>query len=246
MKLKFARGNAKLNKRTAIFSLPAGHTCPGALLCMARANEHTGKITDGVHAEIRCYAASSENLFRNIRVSRWRNFRALLAAKTVSAMADLIHNSLPRKRITLCRVHASGDFFNQSYFDAWLEVARRNPQITFYGYTKALPFWVARLADIPSNLKLVASIGGRFDNLIAKYNFRVSKIVTSEAEAKQLGLKIDHDDTLLWKGNDSFALLLHGTQKAGSLMSKLLYKLRKLGKGGYKADYFAHYAKGAK
>ena len=64
-KLKFAKGNAKLGKNTVIFNLPAGATCPGALLCLSRANRKTGKLTDGPKNQFRCYAASTENLKLN-------------------------------------------------------------------------------------------------------------------------------------------------------------------------------------
>lgn len=248
-KLKFAKGNAKLGKATAIFSLPAGHTCPGALLCMSRANEHTGKLTDGPKNVFRCYAASGENLFRNIRVSRWRNFRALLKAKTIEAMASMIERSMPRKGIKLCRIHSSGDFFSQAYFDAWLLVASRKPEIVFYAYTKALNFWIARLGKLPSNMRLVASRGGRFDTLIEQYKLRCVTVVGTnpmllpELEAKQLGLKIDHDDTLAWKTKDNFALSLHGTQPAGTPAAKAWQHIRIHGQGGYKTNYFDHYAK---
>ena len=242
-KLKFSKGNAKLKGDTAIFSLPAGHTCPAALLCSSRAHKDTGKLTDGPQCLFRCYAASAENLFRNIRVSRWRNFEALQACKGITAMATLINRSLPRKGIKLVRIHSSGDFYSQSYFDAWLAVAKINPAIVFYAYTKALPFWVNRLADIPSNFKLVASLGGRYDAMIEQHSLRNARVVFSEAEAIKANLPIDHDDTHAWQGNGNFALLLHGTQPKGSQASKDLYSLRKQGKGGYKADYFAHYAK---
>lgn len=241
-KLKFAKGNAKLEKDTAIFSLPAGHACPAALLCQSRADKLTGKLTDGNRNVFRCYAASAENLFRNIRVSRWRNFEALQACKGVTAMADLILRSMPVKGIKLCRIHSSGDFFSQSYFDAWLAVARSKPDVIFYAYTKALPYWIARSSDVPSNFRLVASRGGRYDSLIEAHNLRNVKVVFSEAEAIKANLPLDHDDTLAWKETGNFALLLHGTQPAGSYASKVLYSLRKQGKGGYKADYFAHYA----
>ena len=242
IKLKFARGNAKLKRDTAIFSLPAGHTCPAAMLCQSRADRITGKLTDGAKTVFRCYAATGENLFRNVRLSRWRNFDALKGLDRV-AMARLINRSLPRKGVKLCRIHASGDFFNQAYFDAWLFVARANPSIVFYAYTKALPFWIKRIDKIPSNFKLVASRGGRYDNLIEAHNLRNVRVVCSEAEAIQLDLLIDHDDCLAWKGDNNFALLLHGTQPKGSKMAKVLYALRKAGKGGYKSDYFAHYSK---
>jgi hypothetical protein len=229
-KLKFAKGNAKLSKTTAIFSLPAGHTCMGARDCLARKD-----------ISFRCYAATSENMFRNVRVSRWRNFD-MLRGKSIADMVTLISQSLPRN-IKLVRIHSSGDFFSQTYFDAWLQVVRANPSIVFYAYTKALPFWVYRLKELPANFRLIASRGGKFDTLIDQYKLRCAEVVFSESEAKAKGLKIDHDDKLAWQSDKNFALLLHGTQPAGSNAGKQLAQLRKQGVGGYKADYFAHYDK---
>ncbi len=246
-RLKFAKGNAKLGKETAILSLPAGWTCNGAKDCLSRANRLTGKLTDGKDVKFRCYAASSENLFANVRKGRWNNFE-LLRGKTIPQMTELISRSLPRK-IKLCRIHASGDFFSQDYFDAWIEVAKQFPAIVFYAYTKALPYWVNRLNEIPNNLRLVASLGGRFDEMVKVYNLRRVEVVFSVQAAKDDKLPIDHDDSLAWKTKGNFALLLHGTQPAGSEAGKQLYKLRHSGAkvtGGYKADYFAHYDKSGK
>lgn len=244
IKLSFAKGNAKLEKDTAIFSLPAGHTCPAALHCLSSANRLTGKLTDGKQNLFRCYAANSENLFSSVRKSRWSNFD-LLKGKTEKEMVALINLSLPHKGIKLCRVHASGDFFNQTYFDAWLQVARINPEIIFYAYTKALPFWVARKNEIPLNFRLVASRGGRYDSLIVTENLRSVTVVFSESEAVNLGLPIDHDDKLAWNTTRNFALLLHGSQPKGSEAVKALVALRKQGKGGYNAAYFSSYKKPA-
>ena len=47
------------------------------------------------------------------------------------------------------------------------------------------------------------------------------------------GLVIDHDDTSAYMQNNSFALLLHGTQPKGSKAAKALSALRKEGIGGY-------------
>jgi hypothetical protein len=167
-------------------------------------------------------------------------------------MVALINHSLPRKGIKLVRIHASGDFFSQTYFDAWLEVAKLNPQLIFYAYTKTLKFWVARLGSIPANMRLVASEGGLQDSLINQYGLRYVKVVgtnpaiTPEAEAAELGLTIDHDDSLAWKQNKSFAIALHGTQPAGSQAGKAWHAIKTKGRGGYKVDYFAHYAKSGK
>ena len=245
--LVFGVGNAKLERDTVVFSLPAGHACPFAHQCRSAAERVTGKIQDGSHTQFRCYAANTEALFRNVRESRWQNFEAIKAAGSTLQMAALIDRCIPRRKgkTKLVRYHQSGDFFNQAYFDAWLLVARNNPDLTFYGYTKALPFWVKRLNEIPANMKLVASRGGSADNLISMFGLRSAKVVFSEAEAAKLNLPIDHDDTHVWKYDGDFAILLHGTQPAGSEAGKAWYKLHKAG-GGYKAGYFDHYKKHGK
>ena len=127
----------------------------------------------------------------------------------------------------------AGDFFNQTYFDAWMEIARKNPTRRFYGYTKALPLWVKHLDSIPKNFKLTASYGGTHDHLIGKHNLKFAKVVKSIEEAKILGLPIDHDDSLAYGSNKSFALLLHGQQPAGSIWAKAWSNLKKIGMGGY-------------
>ena len=236
-----------MHKDTAIFNIPAGHTCLFAKLCRSNANRETGKITDGPHTEFRCYATLPENLFKNVRESRWRNFELLKQAKTVIGMANLIESSIiGKENIKLVRMHSSGDFFSQSYFDAWLLFAQQHSELTVYGYTKALPFWIKRLNSIPANMKLVASRGGTHDVLIDALGLRSVKVVFSEEEAKKLGLELDHDDCLCWKGTGDFGILLHSTQPAGSEAGRAWYKISKQGPGGYKSDYFHHYEKSGK
>ena len=163
-------GNAKV-KGAAVFSLPAGHSCPFAKTCHSKADRVTGKITDGPHNQFRCFATTPELLFKNVRESWWSNFDSLKAAKTTLGMASLIDQSLPQG-VSRIRIHGSGDFFNQNYFDAWVMVAKQHPNLIFYGYTKALPLWSARIGTLPPNLHLVASVGGTHDHLIAPNNLR--------------------------------------------------------------------------
>ncbi len=247
-RLNFTLGNAKLKRDTAILSLPAGWSCPFAMECKSCADRLTGKIKDGPHAKIRCYATGAECLFPNIRRFRWNNFEAIQRAKTVIGMAELIERSLLIKRkIKLVRFHQSGDFFSQAYFDAWLLVAQQHPEWIVYGYTKALPYWIKRLGSIPANFKLVASRGGTHDFLIEMFGLRSARVVLSEREARRKWhLPIDHDDTHVWKYDKDFAILIHGTQPPGSKAGKAWYRISKHGKGGYKSDYFAHYDKGKK
>jgi hypothetical protein len=219
-------GNAKLPKFITTLSLPAGYTCPGAKLCKSRADINDGHITDGPDTQFRCFAASAEAAFRSSRELRWHNRELLAQAKTRERMAQLILAGIPR-RASVIRVHDSGDFFNQDYFDAWLDVARERQDVLFYAYTKSLNFWVVRLEEIPENMVLTASYGGNFDDLIVKHELRHSVVVFHPDEATQKGLRIDHDDRLAYtRGVDSFALLLHGTQPKDSDASVAIKRLK--------------------
>jgi hypothetical protein len=150
-------------------------------------------------------------------------------------MANLIEASLPKQDIV--RIHVGGDFFNQNYFDAWILVSERNPDKTFYAYTKSLPFWINRFEKLGRagtvNFKLTASRGGKRDDLIAEFDLKEAVVVFTEEQAEEKGLIIDHDDTLAYLQDKSFALLLHGAQPAKSEASKALQVLKKKGKGGY-------------
>jgi hypothetical protein len=229
--LKFGKANAKLrnmpNAKVATFSLPAGWTCPAAVDCLAKADRTTGKVTDGTHATFRCFAATDEARSPSARSMRWHNFDAL-RGHDATEIAALIAEALPRD-CNVVRIDVSGDFFNQAYFDAWIIVARMFPNVTFYAYSKSLDYWASRLGDIPANLNLTASVGGRHDALIGEYGLKSATVVFSPAEADALGLKIDHDDTAAAFGTASFALLLHGTQPKGSDASAALSAMRAAG-----------------
>lgn len=242
--LSFSIGNAKLKADTLILSLPASHSCPFAKNCRTSADKETGKLTNGKDCQYRCYAASTEALFKNVRKSRWNNFESLKRAKTIIGMANLIEQGIiNRKNIKLVRYHQSGDFFSQDYFDAWLLIAKNHPELIFYGYTKSIPYLIKRMNEIPGNFKIVASRGGVHDNLINLFGLRSAIVVYSEKEAKNMNLETDHDDSHCWNYNKDFAIVIHGNQPAGTDASKAWQKIVKSGAGGYKSDYFAHYNK---
>jgi hypothetical protein len=84
---------------------------------------------------------------------------------------------------------------------------------------------------IPSNFYLTASQGGTLDYLISKYPDvfqRVAHVVYTEAEAQERGLEIDHDDSHCL-GDKPFALLVHGSQRAGSDAMKAITQRKKEG-----------------
>jgi hypothetical protein len=245
--LKFGEPNAKLKKmlkklslKLKTFTLPAGHSCPAAKDCLSRADRITGKIKDGPDTLFRCFAASAEAVYPSLRKMVWHNFELLKDALKLDAQAgfenmphtsDLIHKSLPKK-FDILRVHVGGDYFSKQYLQAWIEVAKRNPDKLFYSYSKSLHFF--KQFALPENLVLTASRGGKYDDMIDLHGWKEALVVYSEQEAIDKGLEIDHDDTHAAFGKDNFALLIHGTQPKGSIASVALSKLRKQGKGGYR------------
>jgi hypothetical protein len=116
-----------------------------------------------------------------------------------------------------------------NYFDAWLELAVRRPDVRFYAYTKSLPFWIKRRAILPDNFLLTASRGGKADHLIDEHGLREARVVFTEQEADDLGLEIDHDDSHAALPGPSFALLIHGVQPKGSETGKAVRALRGVG-----------------
>ena len=228
-KLIFGKGNAKLSKEIYTFSLPAGFTCPAAHLCQSYANRQTGKITDGKNMSFRCFAASQESTFPNVRHARWHNFDLLAKVKNDPfAMASLILSSLD-KSVKIVRIHVSGDFFNAQYFRAWCYVAMHRPETKFYAYTKSVNIVADNLHMIPENLVLTLSEGGRHDDLIPHLDIKSAKVVFSEDEAIALSLDVDHDDSHAYEGQESFALLIHGTQPAKSSASAAIKALKAKG-----------------
>ena len=249
--LKFSKANAKTqalandaelaeylqgNRKIYSLDLLSGWSCPHAKDCLSKAvvqDNGKRKIKDGRHTQFRCFSASQEVQYTNVYNSRKHNFD-MLRKLSCGEMVDIINQSLPTNA-GIVRIHVAGDFFSQQYMEAWYTVALLNPNILFYAYTKSLRFWLA-INEFPvlHNFVLTASYGGTHDHLIDEFNLRSTKVVFSEAGAEQLGLAIDHDDSHAAKPslrNNSFALLIHGTQPAGSEASTALKKLK--GKGSY-------------
>ena len=224
--LTIADPNTKLGQIEApSLSLPAGYSCPFADICKSTvkrdgtAFDDTGlKIKD--HGDIRCFAATEELYLPQIRENRWSNFDLLKKANSeggVDGMVDLLINSIKsyevkKGSIQVFRIHESGDFYSQDYLLAWIKTANAMSDKVFYAYTKSIGFWANVKEDVPKNLRLVASEGGKEDHLIDKEGFRRAVIVKDEGEAIKRELKIDVNDFLAAFGDDDFALLLHGTQ----------------------------------
>lgn len=192
--MKFQLKNNYYPQPTWEFNLPAGWSCPYADKCKIKIDRETGKF-DNQSKEFRCYAASSEK-FPAVRKSRWENFEAIKNDEEI----------IIPKGATHIKIHGSGDFFSQEYFDKWLMVAKNNPDVLIWTFTKLITFLINRLNDILPNFKIIASKGGLQDDLIEKHNLIYAEVFTDINKLPK-NMPIDTDDSWAMRGDTSFALL---------------------------------------
>ena len=218
---KLKNYNAMSGKKIFSLDLLAGHSCPGANECHSKVVEENGKrkLVDGKDMEFRCFSASQEVVYTGVYNLRKHNFDFMKSLKTESDITEELLKVFPKK-VGILRFHVSGDVFKKEQLLAYFNLARENKNTRFYSYSKSLRLITQHLDKFPSNFNLLASKGGRYDNLISKFNLPFSQVVYSEQEAKELGLPLDDDDSHCVLGK-SCSLLIHANGPAGSLQAKL-------------------------
>jgi hypothetical protein len=191
---KFVKKKGYYTGEVYEFNLPTGTTCPFALECKVVVDRYNGKF-DVTKGQYRCYAASAER-FPAVRNHRWENFEYVKSGNKL----------IIPKNCKSIRIHSSGDFFNQKYFDSWIQLAIENPTIEMWAYTKSIRYWVNRINEIPINLILTASYGGREDFLIDEYKLKNVKIYNNINDVP-IDRPIDKNDDYARMKDINFALL---------------------------------------
>lgn len=123
-------GNHKLGKEIFNFNLPRTTCTYRTELC----NKY-------------CYARYGSFGFKNVKDCMEQNLAESKRQDFVGKINTQL-KSMPNAKYV--RLHSSGDFYNQGYYDKWNQIAKDNPLITFLAYT--------RNADI--------DFGGRVRNLV--------------------------------------------------------------------------------
>ena len=129
---KVANLVTKNGKQAAIantFGLPAGkaYSCPGAT-----------NVCESV-----CYAGKLEKLFKGVKANLLHNWELLKDADQ-DTMQDLLTDMIndfkadciKKDAPMLFRIHWDGDFFNDTYTQAWKNVILNNTNIQFWVYTR--------------------------------------------------------------------------------------------------------------
>ena len=121
--------NGKTATIANTFGLPAGkaYSCPGAT-----------SVCESV-----CYAGKLEKLFKGVRVNLMHNWELLKDAELdtmESLLSDMINDfrsdCTKKNAPMLFRIHWDGDFFNDTYTNAWKNVILNNIDIQFWVYTR--------------------------------------------------------------------------------------------------------------
>ena len=121
--------NGKTANIANTFGLPAGkeYSCPGQ-------TETCAKV---------CYAGKLEKVYKGVRDTLLHNWNLLKDAdqetmeKLLGEMIDDFRTDCEKRdAVMLFRIHWDGDFFNDTYTNAWRNVIRNNFDIQFWVYTR--------------------------------------------------------------------------------------------------------------
>lgn len=196
--IRLSDGNTKLKKSGIVsFNLIPIIHCPLAGSCKAF-----------------CYATVGQQAFASGVKRRAAAFKATLDPAFVQNM----HAEIQRwkKKIKAIRVHDSGDFYSMDYLKSWLEIARLNPDVKFYAYTKSLPFVhrAYQLGLVPPNFRLIQSVGGLADNRI-RQDLPHARIFSTLEELQDAGYAdaSETDDASAFGESPLIGLVVHGARK---------------------------------
>lgn len=184
--------------RSASVDLLAGHSCPAANLCHSRVIENSGHKTIVDYGDFRCYATKSEAIYTAVYDLHKRNFEETTRLDSFPLIMTYIIRS---KKLTLIRIHSSGDMYDFTYFKKWIQIAQWNPSVVFFGYSKQATF-IKYLIDNPvDNFKMVYSIGGIHDTYAIKHNLPSCTVVTDDYlySAHNVTITDNHDGTYTYQ-----------------------------------------------
>ena len=154
-----------------------------------------------------CYAQKGAYIWSNVRPAFEKRYEATLKDDFVQIMSEEIR----KKKAEYVRIHDSGDYYSKSYRDKWFEIAKRNPKVRFYSYTKSVPLF--KDVEIPENYDLIFSLGSKVDHLIDQSTDRHSKIFDSKDELDQNGYADSSSNDLMatkwFNTNNKVGLIIH-------------------------------------
>jgi hypothetical protein len=152
------------------FSLPAEKTCIGSTeLCRKY-----------------CYAKDAERRFPAVKPKRQYN----LELSKSKGFIETIVNEIEQVPIApYFRLHESGDFYSQKYFDDWCKIVKEFPKKTFLAFTKSFRL---DFSNKPKNLNIYNSVWNDTDQALIKGSrFKKAYTVMTYKAFEGKNIKID-------------------------------------------------------
>jgi hypothetical protein len=149
----------------------------------------------GVCAQL-CYARSGTYNFSNVKKAHTRNLESIV--DDPEGWKNQLTNELKAKRYQggkSVRIHDSGDFFTEQYFLLWLDIAKENPHVFFYAYTKEVA--MVKKHQLPDNFVIIFSMGGTQDHLVDKEKDRHADVFPSIEALEEAGYSDQEESDLL-------------------------------------------------
>jgi len=162
--------------------LPDGRrirTCPAAGVCAGL-----------------CYARVNTYRFSGVIAAHTRNLQATI--DDLPGWATAMTDELTARRYRggkWVRIHDAGDFYSDAYLEAWLDITRATPDVTFYCYTREVERFKRLVEpDPPNNLLWLYSLGGREDHLVDLEHDRHCDVFPTHDDAIAAGYTPQDDD----------------------------------------------------
>ena len=194
---KLKETSKKLGLKIFNFSIPAYKSVNGETICK--------------YAKVcvkYCYAQKG-NYTRFPKIGQLMEQRYELSKQSI--FIGLMNIEIKKKKADAIRIHDSGDFYSKEYLQKWISIAKDNPMVNFYAYTKSLPFFKDII--LPNNMDIIFSVGGYKDKTIDFNKDRHAQIFSNIEELEKAGYvnasKIDYYATKFYSENKKVGLIYH-------------------------------------
>ena len=174
-----------------------------------------------------CYADALEKFRENSYKMHLHNYSQVWNQSVEDIMVKIEKGITAAKNVDIIRLNDSGDFVSYNEFLAWALVAQSHPEIIFYGYTKATPYYWKVIkyfaGQLPTNFRISISETDNADSVkgLAKieadypqYAHIVYILDTVDSDRPELPFNNEEEQAI--KGQSSFKIAVHGTFKKGT------------------------------
>lgn len=163
-------GNEKVGNKVGTYNVAIEYTCTHACECYKNKT---------------CYACNGCYNFPSNQADYTENYKYFITSTSEEFIANVC-KVIEDNKLTLYRYFTCGDIINGRFFECMVEIARRNPSVRFWAYTKKYHIVNAYcdnngLSAIPENLVIIFSHwlnnDGTYFPMNNKYNFPTSEFI---------------------------------------------------------------------